>query len=100
MHLRKMLLKHMGMVPTPSGSRGLWRGGHHGQGGFIKTAGTKNYVGIKYSLHRNSKGEGIKQKLNHMLIQFVVATITVTAVAIIAVVPIVGANVVDLIVVL
>ena len=101
MHLRKMPLKHGGMVPTPSGSRGLRRGGHHGQGRFLKTAGTKNYVGIKYSLRRNSKGEGIKQKLNHMLIQFVVATITDTAVAIIAVVvPIVGATVVNLIVVL
>ena len=66
MHLRKMPLKHGGMVPTPSGSRGLRRGGHHGQGGFLKTAGTKNYAGIKYSLHRNSSG-GVKQQLNHLL---------------------------------
>ena len=65
MHLRKMLLKHGGMVPTPSGSRGLRRGGHHGQGEFLKTAGTKNYAGIKYSLRRNSTGGGLKQQLNH-----------------------------------
>ena len=50
MLLRTMPLKHGGMVPTPSGSRGLRRGGHHVQGGFIETAGTKNYAGIKYSL--------------------------------------------------
>ena len=62
MHLRKMPLKHGGMVSTPNGSRS----GHHGQGGFKKLAGTKNYVGIKYNLHKNSKGEGIKQKLNHI----------------------------------
>ena len=58
MHLRKMPLKHGGMVPTPSGSRVLRRGGHHGQGGFIETAGTKNYAGIKCSLRRNSMGGG------------------------------------------
>jgi hypothetical protein len=53
------------MVATPSGSRGLRRGGHHGQGGFIETAGTKNtqelstaYVGIQ--------GEGVKQQFNHI----------------------------------
>ena len=63
MHLRKMPLKHGGMVPT--GSRGLRRGGHHGQGGFIETAGTKitqelstAYVGIQ--------GEGVKQQFNHI----------------------------------
>ena len=56
MHLEKMLLKYEGVVPTRSGSRGLRRGGHHGQGVFIKIAGTKNYVGIQYSLRRNSKG--------------------------------------------
>ena len=55
-HLRKMPLKYWGIVPTPSGPWGLWRGGHHGQGVFIKIAGTKNYVGIQYSLRRNSKG--------------------------------------------
>ncbi len=58
MHLRKMPLKHGGMVATPSGSRGLRRGGHHGQGGVIETAGTKKYAGIKYSLRRNSRGGG------------------------------------------
>jgi hypothetical protein len=63
MHLRKMPLKHGGMVPT--GSRGLRRGGHHGQGGFIETAGKKitqelstAYVGIQ--------GEGVKQQFNHI----------------------------------
>ena len=56
-YLRKMPLKHGGMVPTPSGSRGLRRE-HHGQGEFLKMAGTKNYAGIKYSLRRNSRGGG------------------------------------------
>jgi hypothetical protein len=58
MHLRKMPLKYGDMVPNPSGSRGLWRGEHHGQVGFIKLAGTKIYVGIQYSLRRNSIGGG------------------------------------------
>jgi hypothetical protein len=48
MHLRKMPLKYGGMVPTPSGSRGLRRGGHHDQVGVHKNGGKKIYVGIHY----------------------------------------------------
>ena len=40
-HLRKMPLKFWGIVPTPSGPWGLRSDGHHGQGVFIKIAGTK-----------------------------------------------------------
>jgi hypothetical protein len=58
MHLRKMPLKYWGMVPSQSGP--LWLQiqsiGHHGLGGTCETAGTKFYLGIRYSLHRNSKG--------------------------------------------
>ena len=47
MHLEKMLLKYEGVVPTRSGSRGLWRGGHHGQEGGCKNGANKK-------LRRNS----------------------------------------------
>jgi hypothetical protein len=41
MHLRKIPLKHRGMVLIPNVSRGLRRGGHHGWG-VHKNGGNKN----------------------------------------------------------
>ncbi len=55
MHLRKMPLKYWGVVPSQSGPLWLQSVGHHGLGSTCETAGTKFYLGIRYSLRRNSK---------------------------------------------
>ena len=36
MHLRKMLLKYWGMVPSQSGPLWLQSIGHHGLGGYLR----------------------------------------------------------------
>ena len=68
MHLRKMPLMNKGMVQSQSGP--LWQQsiGHHGLGlgGTYKMAGTKFYLGIRYSLSRNSKG-GATHKVSSVL---------------------------------
>ena len=48
---------------------GLRSSGHHGRGGFLILAGTKNQVGIWYILQRNSTEGGV----------MVMATATATA---------------------
>jgi hypothetical protein len=58
-HLRKKPLKYWGMVLSQSGPLWLQSVGHHGLGGTCKTAGTKFYLGIRYSVCRNSKGGGL-----------------------------------------
>jgi hypothetical protein len=66
MQLRKMPLKHGGMVPTPSGSRGLRRGGHHGQGGVHTNGGNKKITQELGTTYVGIQGEGVKQQFNHI----------------------------------
>ena len=104
--MRKMPLKHGGMVSTPSGSRGLRRGGHHGQGGFVETAGTKTYPGIS-TAYVGIQGEGVKQQFNHInsmkdktMVLLCCCLVVVATISLPFVVAIVAPTVVDLIVVL
>jgi hypothetical protein len=55
MHLRKMLLQYEGMVPIQVGQGG-YRKVDTMVRGVIKKVGQKIYVGIQYSLRRNSRG--------------------------------------------